>query len=89
MNTLIKTFCTFIADIILQDLIRSVGVSSESIKRFNFLWAEYGKTTEPNENYTLNFIQENDFDDKEKLMVGMFLFHSAFINRIKTLKEDF
>jgi hypothetical protein len=86
MSTL-QTFYTFVLDSSLQDVFRSLEISQESISRFNSLWAAHIKTAPPDKNYVQNFIQLNDFDDKEKVMIGIFLLHTNIASKIAIFKE--
>jgi hypothetical protein len=85
--TLLQSFYSFILDSTLQEVFRSLEISKESTDRFNSLWSAYLKSTPLEKDYIQKFVQLNDFDDREKLMIGIFLLHTGVSGKIAMFKE--
>jgi hypothetical protein len=85
--TILQTFYNLVLDSSLQEELSSLGISKESTDRFSFLWASYLKSAPPEKDYVQKFVQLNDFDDREKMMIGMFLLHNKVSSKIAMFKE--
>jgi hypothetical protein len=85
--TTLQTFYNFVLDSALQEVFRSLEISKESTDRFSSLWASYLKSTPPEKDYIQKFVQLNDFDDREKMMIGIFLLHTGVSSKIAMFKE--